>query len=250
MATDMSEADRDDQDQSEVFDEDNQELDDAGSPRAETKTLEEIPDVLDVTSAVGDADDDAGRIAEDMDEAEIEDLETDAALADFEDDELAARMPEGLYDAAAGGRGPGRADAAEVELLDGGDLERVTEDAAGAAADLEAQDLADDDIADLGYSDTGSRDGRAGSPVRLDIVLRKGLWALSRDGQHLHDYGHAAQAVNEASAMARELRASGEPAVLFLEAADGKVVEVTEDPPPAPPEEEASAVHPDRSRSA
>ena len=92
--------DPDEQDQSEVFDEDNQEIDDAGSPRADMKTLEESPDVYDVTSAVGDSDDDAGRIAEDMDAAEIIDLEADADAADFEDDELAARMPEALRRAA------------------------------------------------------------------------------------------------------------------------------------------------------
>ena len=48
----------DDQEQSEVFDEDNFDEADAGAPTNEFKTFEELPAVLDVTTADGDADED------------------------------------------------------------------------------------------------------------------------------------------------------------------------------------------------
>jgi hypothetical protein len=101
MPTDLS-GDYDPQDQAEVFDEDNVSLDGAGDIDAEMRTFEEMEDVFDVTSAVGDADNEAGLIGEDLDDAEIIDLEADADMADYEDDELAARMPEELDDDSLG----------------------------------------------------------------------------------------------------------------------------------------------------
>ena len=65
MAADV-EGDWDGQDQSEVFDEDNQNLDDGGAPENEMRTFEELPEVIDVTSAEGDADDDEALIAEEQ----------------------------------------------------------------------------------------------------------------------------------------------------------------------------------------
>ena len=62
------------QDQSEVFDEDNQNLADAGGRTSEMRTFEELPDVFDVTSAVGDSDDDAGLIGEELEDDEIIEL--------------------------------------------------------------------------------------------------------------------------------------------------------------------------------
>lgn len=98
MPTDVT-GDWDGQDQAEVFDEDNTaSLDGAGDDSADMLTLEEMPDVFDVTSAAGDADDDAAAIGEDLDDDEIIDLEADAADADLEDDELAGRMPEAYDD--------------------------------------------------------------------------------------------------------------------------------------------------------
>lgn len=58
------------------------------------ETFEELPDLLDVTSAEGDADDDDALIAEDMDDDEIIAAEEDQTLADPEDDDLAARGDE------------------------------------------------------------------------------------------------------------------------------------------------------------
>src|SRR3954470_8690522 len=94
-----ADSDWDAQDQAEVFDEDNNStLDGAGDSSADMMTLEELPDVLDVTHAAGDDDDDEAKIGEELDDDEIIQLETDAAEADFEDDDLAGRMPEPLDD--------------------------------------------------------------------------------------------------------------------------------------------------------
>ena len=87
----------DEQDQSEVFDEDNQ-SDDGG----EMRTLEELPDVFDVTRAAGDEDDDEALIGEELDDDEIIDLEADAGSTDIEDDSLRDRMPEAFDDDSVG----------------------------------------------------------------------------------------------------------------------------------------------------
>jgi hypothetical protein len=85
-----TDADGDDQDLAEVFDEEN-----LGDPDSDMLTFEEMPDVLDVTQAVGDADDDAALIAEDfVDDDDLVALESESDGADVEDDELATRMPE------------------------------------------------------------------------------------------------------------------------------------------------------------
>lgn len=48
----------------------------------ELRTFEELPDVLDVTQAEGDADDDDALIGEDLDDDEIIDLEEEADAGD------------------------------------------------------------------------------------------------------------------------------------------------------------------------
>lgn len=148
MPTDM-EGDWDEQDQSEVFDEDNQNLDSAGGRHNDMRTLEEMPDVLDVTSAVGDDDDDEALIAEELDDDEIIALEADQELADFEDDDLASRMPEELYEADVSGQSRGDSD--EVELIYGGDLDDRSVREGKRTAAMESRNLADDDLEDLGY---------------------------------------------------------------------------------------------------
>ena len=180
MAADV-EGDWDGQDQSEIFDEDNQNLDGAGEAGNEMRTFEELPDVLDVTHAVGDDDDEAALIAEELDDDDIIRLESDAELADFEDDELAARMPEELdadridgLDAAdaylseeagldirdevdeveadeASELSMSRGEDDEVELEFTGDLDSLPAGQDDSAASVEASDLADDDLEDLGY---------------------------------------------------------------------------------------------------
>jgi hypothetical protein len=85
MATDI-ESDRDDQDQSEVFDEDNQNLDGDGRVRTgEMRTFEELPNVIDLTTAEGDSDDDDALIGEDLDDDEIIALEQDNEGSEDED---------------------------------------------------------------------------------------------------------------------------------------------------------------------
>jgi hypothetical protein len=76
----------DDQDIAETLDEET-----LGIESNRRETFEELPDVLDVTSAEGDADDDAALIGEDLDDDEIIALEEDQPLADPEDDDLATR---------------------------------------------------------------------------------------------------------------------------------------------------------------
>ena len=136
----------DDQDQSEVFDEDNNDASETGGVTNEFKTFEEMPDVLDVTSADGDADED------DFNEDDL-DLE-DSLSADGIEPEA-----DGLYGADGarinemdlGADEPGEG---EVELVYSG----LMEDARGAqasAAHWEARTLSDDDIADLGYGPEG-----------------------------------------------------------------------------------------------
>jgi len=74
--------DADDVDLAKAFDEDNQNL--AGE--GEMKIFEDLPEVLDVTVAEGDADDEDALIAEELDDDEIIALERES-LAETEDAE-------------------------------------------------------------------------------------------------------------------------------------------------------------------
>ncbi|HEX6860776.1 MAG TPA: hypothetical protein VF138_11335 [Caulobacteraceae bacterium] len=142
----------DEQDQSEVLDEDNQSLDGAGGD-AEMRTFDELPDVLDVTSAVGDADDEAALIAEELDDDEIIQLEADAELADFEDDDLATRMPEALEEESVDDdeRSANRGAADEVALDYAGDLDDASVRQGKRTTAMESRNLDDEDLEDLGY---------------------------------------------------------------------------------------------------
>lgn len=263
--------DIDDQDQSEVFDEDNYDLQDAASS-TERRTFEEMPDVLDVTAAAGDEDDDEALIGEELDDEEIVQLEADQQDADTEDDDLQARMPEGVHgdserpteaaeilldeeaglDAADRRSDPGGGD--EVEMVYAGGMDNFAEGQANPSA-LEAERLADDDIEALGYAGDEARssaqDGRPGQAVRFEIRLKDHLWTLTRDGEETHRFSHAERAIHEARQLAETLRGGGQPAQVMLEAAGGKVIEVTEDAPPRDyGADETSAVIPDRSEDA
>lgn len=144
----------DDQDFSEVFDEDNFDEADGGAPTNEFKTFEELPEVLDVTRAEGDAEEETD-----------EDLEADADL-DI-DDELTATGVEPEADPLYGVDSPRvtEIDAGGGELRTHDEIELVytglMEDVRGAqasAAHWEAKRLSDDDIADLGYGPDGDED--------------------------------------------------------------------------------------------
>ncbi len=133
-------------DPSETFDEDNTDASETGGVTNEFKTFEEMPDVLDVTSADGDADE------EDFNE---DDQELDERLGadgvEPEADPLygsdAARVSE--LDLGADAPGDG-----EVELVYSGLMEDV-QGAQASAAHWESKRLSDDDIEDLGYGTEG-----------------------------------------------------------------------------------------------
>ncbi len=157
--------DIDAQDQAEVFDEDN--YDGSGGNSGEMMTLEEMPDVYDVTSAVGDSDDDAAAIGEELDDEEIIDLEREGDMADLEDDELAARTPEAYDeeddeanefevsdDLGEGAANAGARDEAEIEFT--GDVDGVTDPDDDDADAYESREVSDEDLRTLGYE--ASRD--------------------------------------------------------------------------------------------
>jgi hypothetical protein len=71
----------DEQDGAEALDED------VVGKDGELRTFEELPNVLDVTTAEGDADDDDALIGEDLDDDEIIDLEGEADAGDGVDED-------------------------------------------------------------------------------------------------------------------------------------------------------------------
>ena len=135
-----------DQDQAEILDEDN--VIGAGDDRrpAEMRTFENIPDVRDETSALGDADDDAALIAEQLDDDEL------VALARDEQDGLTAtedhprRRATEVADGAVGG-------VDEAPLLDAGSLDEAPDSDRADPARYEARRLSDRDIDTLGYGE-------------------------------------------------------------------------------------------------
>jgi hypothetical protein len=175
MASDIDSNAWDGQDGAEAFDEDNQGLDGAGeNDRGEMRTFEEMPDVLDVTQAAGDADDDDALIGEDLDDDEIIALEADSEDADVEDDPLAGRFADGAaepedtprlaeeasFDQQDDDEGPlrrgsdgamSRADRGDVELDFTDDTDDEQETSTGRASRFESRFLDDEDLTDLGY---------------------------------------------------------------------------------------------------
>lgn len=125
MPTDI---DYDDQDGAEVLDETN--LTEDGEDIA---NFDELEDVLDVTQAEGDEDED-----EDLDDFDDED-------ADDIDDELEGERDDEGLDVE---REPLSAIAGDDE-----DLEDSVSDEDDSAADFESTELEDDDIESLGYAD-------------------------------------------------------------------------------------------------
>jgi hypothetical protein len=128
----------DDQDQSETFDETH--LDDEGDAEF---LLDEADDVLDVTQAAGDADEDA------FDEDDL-DLDDQLALdgVEAEADALLGADAPRLSEIDGESRGLQASD--EVELVYAGLLDNE-KGAQASAAHWESKRLSDDDIEDLGY---------------------------------------------------------------------------------------------------
>jgi len=146
--------DFDAQDQAEVFDEDNFDENDAGGPGADMKTLEELPEVFDVTRAVGDAEDVDAVDGDEFDDNEFDEDDLDAededdyALADSLEDQ-----PEDAETAYVDDRFTeqvAQADEADLEFTD--DLDEVTDLDEDEADVFESEgELTDETVADLGY---------------------------------------------------------------------------------------------------
>lgn len=152
--------DADPQDGAEALDETNY---DEGEGVGEMRTFEELPDVLDVTQAAGDRDDDealalnADEFDEDMvDEADTEEdneLDYRAATAEREDD-LDGQGPEDGYN-------DDHLTARDVEGLDQvGDAESV-EGGEDDVTDFQATKLSDTDLQSMGYSENRRGEVRA-----------------------------------------------------------------------------------------
>ena len=164
----MTDFDIDPQDQAEVFDEDT--LNDPGQgPGPDMVTFEELPDVYDVTQALGDADVDDVLVARDADELEDADLEElgddvaygrdDEAEDDTLDDDLEDE-PEGAVsfddeeedlDEVDGVDEP-EDDEADLEYVE--DVDETVSGAGRTATRFESRgELSNEDLEELGYQD-------------------------------------------------------------------------------------------------
>ncbi|HLZ76104.1 hypothetical protein [Phenylobacterium sp.] len=149
--------DADPQDSAEAFDEDNLDSDEL---RGEMRTFEELDDVLDVTQADGDRDEDEALAldADAFDEDAVDDADTEEdhelnyrAAAETREDDLDGQGPEDGYD-------EDRLSARDLEGLDQiGDADTV-EGGEDDVTDFQATNLSDADLQSMGYSEAG-RDG-------------------------------------------------------------------------------------------
>lgn len=137
---------RDDQEQSEVFDETH--LDDEGDGDF---LLDEADPVLDVTQADGDSDEDA------FDEDDLDSVEESLGASGIEAEADALLGVDGERLNEIDGESSGQRGADEVELVYSGLMENAR-GAQASAAHWEAKTLSDDDIADLGYGPDGDED--------------------------------------------------------------------------------------------
>jgi hypothetical protein len=143
MASDIS--GWDEQDQAEVFDEDN--FDEDG----DFKTLEELPDVLDVTHREGDGDEDEVR----------DDAEAEGGVLDYEQESDRDKPDRDAYDEIDVDDAPDRDldDGIEARTSAEVDLEYVPDmdgrrGAQGSARHFESRGvLSDDTLRDLGYAE-------------------------------------------------------------------------------------------------
>jgi hypothetical protein len=144
-------SDFDSQDGAEALDETNYNEDDIG----EMRTFEELPDVLDVTQAEGDRDDDEALAldADEFDEDAIDDNDTE------EDHELDYRAATGEREDDLDGQGPEDRfdeDAVSARSIDGldevGDADSV-EGGEDDVTDFQARDVGDADLRRMGYSE-------------------------------------------------------------------------------------------------
>jgi hypothetical protein len=161
------ESDFDPQDQAEAYDESNtvggEGVDSGLEPGGEMRTFEELPELLDVTRAEGDRDDDEALAldADEFDPAAVDD-------ADFEEDhELDYRAATEEHEDDIDGLGPedgfaeGAVSAREIdgltEVRDGDEAEGGEDD----FTDFQAKGLRDEDLKDMGYSEERGGQTRA-----------------------------------------------------------------------------------------
>jgi hypothetical protein len=144
--------DADPQDGAEALDETNY---DGGEGPGEMRTFEELPDVLDVTQAVGDRDEDEALAldADEFDEDAVGDSDTEEdneldfrAATDEREDDLDGQGPEDGYN---DDRGAAR-DVAGLDQV--GDAETV-EGGEDDVTDFQATRLSDADLQTMGYSE-------------------------------------------------------------------------------------------------
>lgn len=143
--------DRDEQDEAEVFDE--SKIDD----NAEFVTFEEMPDVYDATTALGDARDvralDAGEL--DPEALDDEDLEADEDLDDALDDDLEDQEEDDEVDEEGADDEDGvdliQWDEASVEVV--ADVDEATDIDEDEADGFESETLSDDDLQEPGYEE-------------------------------------------------------------------------------------------------
>jgi hypothetical protein len=144
-------SDFDSQDGAEALDETNYNEDDVG----EMRTFEELPDVLDVTQAEGDRDDDEALAlgADEFDEDAVDDNDTKEdheldyrAATDEREDDLDGQGPEDGFNE----------DAVSARSIDGldevGDADSV-EGGEDDVTDFQARDVGDADLRRMGYSE-------------------------------------------------------------------------------------------------
>lgn len=152
--------DADPQDGAETFDES---LLDEREAMGEMRTFEELPELLDVTRAVGDRDDEEA-LALDADEFDEDAIDEDDLEAD---DELDYRAATEEHENDLDGLGPedgfaeGAIAASEIdgldEVRDAGDAEGGEDD----FTDFQARSLGDEDLKTLGYSEDREGETRA-----------------------------------------------------------------------------------------
>jgi ribonuclease E len=146
----------DEQDQSEAFDETHTDEDEA-----EFVTFEELDDVFDSTSALGDGRDSAAVDAADLDPDALDDddLEDDADLDDMLDDDLEdAEEDDGLDDEDDDeDDGVTVLEWNEADVQSVADVDAETDPADGDADDYESDDLTDEQLRELGYEDEDER---------------------------------------------------------------------------------------------
>jgi len=145
--------DTDPQDGAESLDETNYDLSEGVG---EMRTFEELPDVLDVTQAAGDRDDDEALAldADEFDEDAVGDADTEEdneldfhAATEAREDDIDGQAPEDAYDEdRLSARGlAGLSEVGDAETVEGGE-DDVT--------DFQARDLSDADLREMGYSET------------------------------------------------------------------------------------------------